>query len=59
MHAPTEDKSDDTKAGFYKEVECVFDQFLNYHIKILLGSFNAKVERKVSLKPTIKNESLC
>jgi hypothetical protein len=26
-HAPTEDKSDDTKDSFYEEPECVFNQF--------------------------------
>jgi hypothetical protein len=33
------------------------DQFLEYHIKILLD-FNAKVEREDIFKPTNKNESL-
>jgi hypothetical protein len=27
VHAPTEDKSDDVKDSFYKEMECVFNQF--------------------------------
>jgi hypothetical protein len=29
-----------------------------YHMKILLGNFNAKVERESVFKPTIGNESL-
>jgi hypothetical protein len=37
VHAPTEDKSDDTRDSFYKELEHVFSQFLKYHMKILLG----------------------
>jgi hypothetical protein len=42
MHAPTEDKSDDdTKDSFYKNPEHVFDQFLKYHMKILLAVLNA------------------
>jgi hypothetical protein len=36
----------------------VFDKFPKYHIKILLGDFNAKVGRKDIFKPTIGNESL-
>jgi len=32
MHAPTDDKIDDTKDLFYKELEHIFEQFLKYHI---------------------------
>jgi len=46
VHAPTEDKSDDTKDSFYEELEHVFNQFPKYHMKILLGDFNAKVRRE-------------
>jgi hypothetical protein len=35
VHAPSEDKSDDSK-----------DRFPRYHMKILLGDFNAKVGRE-------------
>jgi exonuclease III len=56
--APTEDKCDDTKDSFYEELEGVFNQFLNYHMKIVLGDFNAKVGREDIFKPTIENESL-
>jgi hypothetical protein len=27
VHAPNEDKCDDTKDSFHEELECVFDQF--------------------------------
>jgi hypothetical protein len=43
---------------FYKELEHVFDEFPKYHMKILLGDFNAKVGREDIFKPTIGNESL-
>jgi hypothetical protein len=36
----------------------VFDKFPEYHMKILLGDFNAKVGRKDIFTPTIRNESL-
>jgi hypothetical protein len=58
VHALTEDKSNDVKDSFYEELEGVFDKFSKYHMKILLGDFNAKVGRKDSFKPTIRNESL-
>jgi hypothetical protein len=29
-----------------KELECVFDKFPKYHMKILLGDFNATVGRE-------------
>jgi hypothetical protein len=35
VHASTEDKIDDVKYRFYEELECVFDNFLKYRIKIL------------------------
>jgi endonuclease/exonuclease/phosphatase family metal-dependent hydrolase len=39
-------------------VEHVFDKFPKYHMKILLGDFNAKVGKEDIFKPTIGNESL-
>jgi hypothetical protein len=58
IHAPTEDKTDDVKDSFYEEFECVFDKFPKYHMKILLGAFNAKVGKEDIFKPTTGNESL-
>jgi hypothetical protein len=36
----------------------VFDKFPKYHIKIMLGDFNAKVRREHNFKQTIWNENL-
>jgi hypothetical protein len=58
IHASTEDKTDDVKDSFYEELELVFDIFPKYHMKILLGDFNAKVGREDIFKSTIGNESL-
>jgi hypothetical protein len=55
---PDWDKDDDIKDSFYEELEQVFDQFPRYHLRILLGDFNAKVEREDIFKPIIVNESL-
>jgi hypothetical protein len=42
VHAPTEEKGDDSKESSYEELEQVFDYFSKCHVKILLGDFNAK-----------------
>jgi hypothetical protein len=47
-HTPTED-------SFYGELERVFDKFHKYHMKILLGDFNSKVDREDIFKTTIRN----
>jgi exonuclease III len=51
VHAPTEDKDDVIKDSFYKELEEAFDQFPRYHMKILMGDFNAKVGREDIFTP--------
>jgi hypothetical protein len=58
VHAPTEEKSDDSKYGIYKEFEQVFNHFTKYHITILLGNINVKLGREDIFKPTIGNETL-
>jgi hypothetical protein len=58
VHAPTEDKCDDTKDSFYEELQGVFDQFPKYHMKTLLGDINAKVGREDIFKLRVGNESL-
>jgi hypothetical protein len=47
MTATTEDKSDDLKDSFYKELEKVFNQSPNYRTNILLWSFNAKLKKNI------------
>jgi hypothetical protein len=37
VHVQTKNKIDYTKDSFYEELECVFDKFLKYQMKILLG----------------------
>jgi hypothetical protein len=58
MHAPNKEKSDDSKDTYYEELEQVFDNFPKYHMKIILGDFNAKVGRENIFKPTNENGSL-
>jgi len=42
VHAPSEEKSGDSKDSFYEELEQVFYLLPKYHMKILLGYFIAK-----------------
>jgi len=58
VHAPSEEKSEELKDRFYEEIEQVLDHFPKYHMKILLGDFNAKVGKESIFKPTIGQESL-
>jgi hypothetical protein len=54
VHAPTWDEIDDLKESFYEEVEHLFDKVPKYHMKILLGDFNAKVGGEDIFKPTVE-----
>jgi hypothetical protein len=46
VHAPSEEKSDDSKDIFYEELEQVFHHFPKYRVKILLGDFNIKLAER-------------
>jgi hypothetical protein len=58
VNLPIEDKTDDMKESFYKELESVFDKFIKKNTQILLSEFNVKVCREGTFKLTIGNESL-
>ena len=47
VHAPSEEKSGNSKDSFYEELEQVFDHFPKYDMKILLGDFNTKVGERI------------
>jgi hypothetical protein len=55
VHAPTEEKSYDSKDSFYEELEQVFGHFPN-HVQIL-SDFHAKLGREDIFKLTIWNGS--
>jgi exonuclease III len=54
-YAPTEEKSGYLRDNVYEELEQVFDNFSKHHMTILLGDFNANVERENIFKPKIGN----
>jgi NAD dependent epimerase/dehydratase family enzyme len=58
IHAPTGDKMDDMNDRFHEELEHIFNKLPEYHMKILLGDFSAKVCREHIFKPTTGNERL-
>jgi hypothetical protein len=58
VHTQSEAKHDDSKDSFYEELDQIFDHFPNYHVKILLGGFNAKFVREDIFKLTVGNENL-
>ena len=58
VYAPSKHKCDDSKDSFDEELEQVFDFFPKYHMKIILGDFNAKVRRENIFKPTVGNQRL-
>jgi hypothetical protein len=43
VQAPVEDKTDDTKDSLHEELECIFNNFPKYQMKILVGDFIAEV----------------
>jgi exonuclease III len=46
IHAQTEEKTEDVKDSFYHGLERVFNKFLKYNMKILLGDFNVKMRKE-------------
>jgi exonuclease III len=54
VHAPSEEKSDESRDSFYEELEQMFHHLPKYHMKMLLGDFNANVERENFFTPTIE-----
>jgi hypothetical protein len=58
VHAPTEEKSDESKVRCYEELEQMFDYFPKCPMKFQLGDFNTKFWREVIFKPKTGNGSL-
>ena len=43
MHAPSEEKSEESKDSFYGELEQVFDHFPKYHMEILMQKWGERL----------------
>jgi len=46
LHTPTEDKSDNTKDRFYKELERILYQFLKYHMRKFVRRLQCKYSER-------------
>lgn len=46
IHAPTEEKDDEEKEGFYEELDRAYNSCNDHDIKIVIGDANAKVGRE-------------
>jgi hypothetical protein len=57
VHAPKENKTDDTKDSLYEEIERVFDKFPKLNENFVRG-FNAQVSREDIFKPTTGSNNL-
>jgi hypothetical protein len=53
VRAPKEDKIDDMKDSFCRELECAFSKFPKCSMKILLRDVSAKVGREDLFRPTV------
>lgn len=57
-HAPTEEKPETEKDGFYDTLENIFTRCPTTDIKIIIGDFNAKVGISDNMKDSVGNHSL-
>ena len=58
VHALTNKKTEEVKEEFYNLLKQNINQIANSNIEIILGDFNAKVDKEDIYKPTTGNESL-
>ena len=54
MHAPSEEKSDDSKDSFREELEQMVNHFRKYHTKILMQNWGEEI-----FKPTHVRVCVC
>jgi exonuclease III len=58
VHAPTEDKDETEKDGFYNQLERTYDSAPSNDIKIIIGDLNAKLGKEEIYKDTFGKQSL-
>jgi hypothetical protein len=58
VHALSEDESDDMEYNFDDKLQCIFDQFPKYCMKIMPGDFAVKLGIESILKWAVRNYKL-
>ena len=56
-HAPTEDKSDIEKDGFYDELRNLYNACPKHDVKLIIGDMNAQICKEVIYYPTTGKEA--
>jgi exonuclease III len=57
VHAPSEEKDDAVKDAFYVKLGNMYNQTPRNDVRIILGDFNAKIDREELYKPVIGEHS--
>lgn len=53
-YAPTENKDEETKNDFFKQLEALYNTIPQSMVKIVPENFNAKIGKEIDYKPTIR-----
>ena len=58
IHAPTEEKDEDTKERFYVELQQIQEKVPKHDLLIIIGDYNAKTGRERAYQKAIRNHTL-
>jgi exonuclease III len=58
IHAPTEEKDEDTKERFYAELQQIQEKVPKHDLLIIIGDYNAKIGRERAYQKAIRNHTL-
>ena len=58
IHAPTEEKDEDTKERFYAELQQIQEKVPKHDLLIIIGDYNAKIGRERVYQKAIRNHTL-
>jgi len=58
FHAPTEEKDEETKEGFYAELQQIQEKVPKHDLVIILSDYNAKTGRERAYQKVIRKHTL-